>query len=118
MRLYSLPEHAILMFFIILLLSDFNKPLQAENDYHLLAETRLKHGNLKRSRFPWSLSSKDSTCNAGDVGNVGLILELGRSPRVGNGNPLQCSCWENSMDRGAWQATVHRFAKSWTQLSN
>ena len=40
-------------------------------------------------------------------GNVGLVLELGRSPEEGKGNPLQHSCLENSMDRGAWQATVH-----------
>ena len=40
----------------------------------------------------------------------------GRSPGEGIGNPLQYSCLENPMDRGAWQATVHRVAKSWTQL--
>ena len=38
--------------------------------------------------------------------------------REGNGTPLQCSCLENPMDRGAWQATVHRVAKNWTRLSN
>ena len=53
-------------------------------------------------------------CNAGDLG---LIPGLGRSPGDGNGNPLQYSCLENSVDRGAWQATVHAVAKSWTQLS-
>ena len=42
----------------------------------------------------------------------------GRSPGEGNGNPLQYSCLENSMDRGAWWATVHGVAKSWTRLSN
>ena len=42
----------------------------------------------------------------------------GRSPEEGNGNPLQCSCLENSMDRGAWRATVHGLAKSQAQLSN
>ena len=42
----------------------------------------------------------------------------GRSPGVGNGNPLQYSCLENSMDRGVWQATVHKVAKSQTGLSN
>ena len=45
-----------------------------------------------------------------------LIPGLGRSPGVGNGNPLQYSCLENSMDREAWRATVHKIAKSWTQL--
>jgi len=43
-----------------------------------------------------------------------VVLGLGRSPGEGNGNPLQYSCWENSMDRGAWQTTVHGVAKSWT----
>ena len=46
------------------------------------------------------------------VGNVGSIPELGRSPGGGNGHSLQYSCLENSMDRGAWWATVHGVAKS------
>ena len=50
-------------------------------------------------------------CNAGDLG---LILGWGEYPGEGNGNPLQYSCLENSMDRGAWQAIVHRVAKSRT----
>ena len=45
--------------------------------------------------------------NAGEVRDAGLILELGRSIGVGNGNPLQYSCLENPMDRGAWWAMVH-----------
>ena len=45
--------------------------------------------------------------NAGDMKDAGLIPESGRSPGGGHGNPLQCSGRENSMDRGAWQATVH-----------
>ena len=49
-------------------------------------------------------SSKESACNAGDLGS---IPGLGRSPGEGNGNPLQYSCLENPMDRGAWLATVH-----------
>ena len=58
---------------------------------------------------------KESACNAGDQGSV---PGSGRSPGEGNGNPLQYSCLENSMDRGAWQATVHGVAKSWTRLNN
>ena len=54
----------------------------------------------------------ESACNAGDTGYAGLIPGSGRSPGVGNGNPLQYSCLENSMDRGAWRATVHGAAKS------
>ena len=52
------------------------------------------------------------------AGGVGLILESGRNPGGGNGNPLQYSCWENPMGRGAWQATVHGVTKSWTGLSD
>ena len=55
--------------------------------------------------------------NAGTVREVGLIPRLGRSSGVGSGNPLQYSYLENSMDRGAWQATVHGVTKSRTPLS-
>ena len=58
---------------------------------------------------------KESACNAG---NLGLIPGLGRSPGEGNSYPLQYSGLENSMDRGAWQATVHGVAKNWTWLSS
>ena len=61
--------------------------------------------------FPGASNSKESACNVGDPS---LIPGYGRSPGEGNGNPLQYSFLENSMDRGAWQATVHRVAKSWT----
>ena len=54
--------------------------------------------------FPGGSDSKESTCSAGDPG---WIPGLGRSPKKGNGYPLQYSCLENSTDRGAWQATVH-----------
>ena len=57
---------------------------------------------------------KSSPANAGDARDVGLIPGLGRSPGERNGNPLQYSCLANPMDRGAWQATVHGVAKSWT----
>ena len=53
-----------------------------------------------------------------NVGNLGLILGPGTSPGEGNGNSLQYSCLENSMDGGAWLATVHGIAKSWTRLSS
>ena len=58
--------------------------------------------------LPRWLSGKESACNAGDVG---WIPGLGRSPGEENGNPLQYSCLEDPMDRGAWQATVHGVAK-------
>ena len=53
--------------------------------------------------FPGGSESKESTCNAGELG---LIPGSGRSPGEGKGKPLQCSCLENPMDRGAWWATV------------
>ena len=58
--------------------------------------------------FPGGSDSKESTCNAGDPGS---IPGSGRSPGEGNGNPLQYSCLENPMDRGAWRATVHSVVK-------
>ena len=65
--------------------------------------------------FPGGSDSKESACNAGDPTSM---PGSGRSPGGGNGNPLQYSCLENSMDRGAWQAIVHGVAKSPTRLSN
>ena len=59
---------------------------------------------------------KNLAANAGDIRDVGSVPELGRSPGEGHGNPLQYSCLENPMDRGAWWATVHKVAKSQTQL--
>ena len=64
---------------------------------------------------PGGSDGKESAFNGRDPGS---IPGSGRSPGEGNGNPLQYSCLENSMDRGAWWATVHGVAKSWTQLSN
>ena len=65
--------------------------------------------------FPGGSEVKVSACNAGDLGS---IPGSGRSPGEGNGNPLQYSCLENPMDRGAWWATVHRVTKSQTRLSD
>ena len=65
--------------------------------------------------FPGGSDGEESACNEEDPG---LIPGLGRSPGEGNGNPLWYSCLENSMDRGAWRATVHGVTKSWMQLSN
>ena len=59
---------------------------------------------------------KNPPASAGGTRDVGLIPGSGRSPGEGNGNPLQCVCLENSMDRGAWQAVVHAVAGSWIRL--
>ena len=69
----------------------------------------------KSMGFPGGSEVKASACNAEDLG---LIPGSGRSPGEGNGNPLQYSCLENPMDGGAWWATVHGVAKSWTRLSD
>ena len=61
-----------------------------------------------------SLVVKNLSASAGDIRDLGLIPGSGRSPGEGNGNPLHYSCLENPMDRGDWQATVHRVAKNRT----
>ena len=66
------------------------------------------------SGFPGEAHGKEFACNAEDPG---LISGSGRSPGEENGNPLQYSCLQNPMDRGAWWAAVHGVAKSWTRLS-
>ena len=59
---------------------------------------------------------KNPPASAGDIRDPGSIPGLGKSPGGGHGNPLQCSCLETPMDRGAWQATVPRVTKSQTRL--
>ena len=70
--------------------------------------------NLTEGGLPRWLSSKESTCNAGATRDAGSIPGLRRSLGGGHGNPLQYSCLENPMDRGAWQAMVPSVTKSWT----
>ena len=72
---------------------------------------------IKIGTYPRGTVVKNPAANAGDARDVGLIPESGRSPGVGNSNPLQYYCLENSMDRGAWWATVHGVTKNQTQLN-
>jgi len=72
--------------------------------------------NHSYSKIGASQVVKNQLAIARDVRNVGLIPGSGRSPGGGHSNPLQYSCLENPMDRGARQATVHRIANSQTQL--
>ena len=65
--------------------------------------------------FSGGLAGKESVCNAGDPDST---PGSGRYPGETNGYPLQYSCLENFMDRGAWRATVHGVPKSWTRLSD
>ena len=69
----------------------------------------------KEVGFREGLDGKESACNVGDLGS---IFGSGRPPAGGQGNPLQYSCLENPMDRGAWLTIVPGVAKSWTRLSN
>jgi len=66
--------------------------------------------------YMYSSVGEESVCNAGDTRDTGSIPGSGRSPGEGLGNPLQYSCLENPMDRGAWWAEVRRGAKSQTRL--
>ena len=65
--------------------------------------------------FSGGSEGKESDCRAGDLGS---IPGSGRSPGEGNGYPLQYSCLENSMNRGAWWAKVHGVTKRWSRLSD
>ena len=70
------------------------------------------NSDITNNGLPQWLSGKEPACSAGEAGDMGSIPESGRSPGGGHGNPLQYSCLENPMDKGGWQATVHRVAKS------
>ena len=80
-----------------------------------LTTAQLQSSHTLVKGFPGGSEVKTSACNMGDLGS---IPGSGRSPGEGNGNPLQYSCPENPMDRGAWWATVHGVAKSQRRLSN
>ena len=73
---------------------------------------------LVRWGFPGGTIIKKLTVNAGSIRDVGLITGSGRSPEGGQSNPLQYSCMEKPMVRGAWRTTVHRVTKSQTQLND
>ena len=77
--------------------------------------TGLREGVACLKGFPGGSAVKNPPANSGDAGS---IPGSGTSPGEGNGNPLQCSCLENPMDRGAWRATVHGVAKSQRWLSD
>ena len=66
--------------------------------------------------FPGGTSGNEPPAKLEDVRDMSLIPELGRSPGEGHGDPLQYSCLENPMDKGAWHVTVHGVAQSRTRL--
>ena len=95
----------------------FRKAEEPEIKLPTFAGSWRKQGNFRKTStsaslgFPGGSEGKASACNARDLGS---IPGLGRSPGEGNGNALQYSCLGNPMDGGAWQATVHRVARSQT----
>ena len=88
-------------------LGNYNLKQQWSSTAHLLDPVTSNRGEGGAGLL-WWLSGKGSACSAGDTG---LIPESGRSPGEGNGNPLQYSCWGNSLDRDDWRATVHGVTK-------
>ena len=94
--------------------SDTTKQLHSLT--HSEGFTRLWRKNQAKWDSQMALVIKDLPANAEDVRGAGSIPGMGRFPGGGHGNPVQYSCQKNPMYRGAWQATVHRVAKSWTLL--
>ena len=76
-------------------------------NYKLFARVVVQEFGVSCGLSHVALMVKNPSANAGDVRDMGLIPGLGRSPGGGNGNPLQCACLENPMDRGVWWATHH-----------
>ena len=110
---------------MVFLLGILHKPL-VKNKHNYLSYSYLSlfyiccyHAinNNSKSSFPGGTGVKNLPADAEDARDMGSIPGSGRSPGEGNGKPLKYSCLENSMHRGAWQATVHGVTKIWTQLS-
>ena len=90
--------------------------LSNDNKHYLSAHSDNIKVRMVNSGLPFCGSAgKESACNAGDLGSV---PRWGRSPGGGHGNPLQYSCLENPIDRGAWRAIVHGIAESQALLSD
>ena len=87
------------------------KAAVSEGKERMIYSSRMWRWEVAGDTGPGSSDGKESACNAGDLG---LIPGSGRSLGEGNGNPLQYSCLENSVDEGAWWAPVHGATKSWT----
>ena len=103
-----------------LLYSVASSPLEAPLSPFLELSLGLKsHGGKKKySLWSYTWLVQNPPGNAGDAGDSGSVPGSGRSPGVGNGNPLQYSFLGNPMDRGAWWAAVHKVTKSWTRQSH
>ena len=77
-----------------------------------MESNELNHSEHQKGASQVAAVVKNPPANAGDVKDLGSIPGSGRSPGGGHGNPLQYSCLENPIDRGAWQSTVHKVARS------
>ena len=92
-----------------------NKLIQVKCGFHFIQILLgTKYCSRRASQVARVVVVKNLPANAGDIRDTGLIPGLGRTPEGGHGKLLQYSCLENPMDRGAWQATVHRVAKHQT----
>ena len=86
---------------------------------HGVAKSRTRLSNftsLYNQGFPGGTSGKQPACQCRRCKRLRFNLWVGRSPGGGHGNPLQCSCLKNSLNREDWRATVHRFVEGWTRL--
>ena len=98
----------------MLRVGDGSEPV-ASRSLSSIGNRHLQKSDTNKS-LPWWFSGKEATCNVGATRDVGLIPGTGRSPGGGHDNPVQYSCLENPMDKGAWQATVHGVTQSQTWL--
>ena len=111
----SLPssEHAKSHYLVMTSLKSFHSIVKLCPQWSSTSFARLFLGS-----FSGDASGKEPTCQGRGRKDAGSIPGLGGSPRGGHGNPLQCSCLEDPMDRGAWRATVHRVTKNQARLKH
>ena len=117
--LWHCPSGLCLCLFTVLFFVSMSFPLLSVSE-HLLPFScirRLVVGFMSHPDDPSDTVVKNPSASAGDTRDMDSIPDREDSPGVGNGNPLQYSCLENPMDRGAWRATVHGITRDWMQLS-
>ena len=97
----------------------FTRNIYRRNGYAMVYTNHLILSGIPSTIWTYQvlLVVKNPHTNARDVRNLGSIPGSGRYPEGGHGNPFQYSCLDNPTDRGAWQAAVHRVAKSWTEAT-